>query len=179
MYNLRHIRGYAMTIQEKILEILQLDHSKIETSYDNQKDFELNIYSESAGEHRVFAKVFDGNTMYINSDRDEYKKIFEAADKSLYDAILTAYTQNIELLDKYETLIENKRKVVFCIKDPIFITTSDLKSSMPSQPLKSIQWLLTFNFNLHQVYCLNWIKRLIVFMNSFILNGCKVYWKSL
>lgn len=120
MYNLRHIRGYAMTIQEKILEILQLDHSKIETSYDNQKDFELNIYSESAGEHRVFAKVFDGNTMHINSVQDEYKKIFEAADKSLYDAILTAYDQNIELLNKYETLIENKRRVVFCIKDPYF-----------------------------------------------------------
>lgn len=109
-----------MTIQEKILEILQLDSSKIETYHTNKKDFELKIYSESTGEHKLFTKVYDGNTMYIDSDKDEYTKIFEASDKSLYDAILTAYIQNGELIDKYDAIIENKRKVVFFLKDPYF-----------------------------------------------------------
>jgi len=111
-----------MMIQEKIAEILEIDLSKIKIYNNNKKDFEIQVFFDHLDKYRNIADVYDGNLMFmrIPYEDSEYKKIFEAADKSLYDSILKAYYENMAIIEKYKSLIDNKRKVVFYLKESYF-----------------------------------------------------------
>lgn len=139
-----------MTLVEKIADILQLEESKIETSYNNKTDFEISLPSAEFGAHKLFAKVNDGNTMYVSRDHesDEYRKIFEAADKSLYDAILLAYDENRDFIDKYENIIENQRKVVFFLKETYFYYNKKSKKlyAIPTIKVSTVAASFQFQF---------------------------------
>jgi len=139
-----------MTLVEKITDILELDESKIKVSYNNKTDFEISLPSTDIGTHKLFAKVNDGNTMYVSRDHesDEYRKIFEAADKSIYDAILAAYDENRDLIDKYENIIENKRKVVFYLKETYFYYNKRSKKlyAIPTIKVSTVAASFQFQF---------------------------------
>lgn len=139
-----------MTLVEKIADILELELSKIKVNYNNKTDFEIRLPSDIIGSHKLFAKVNDGNTMYISLDHesDEYRKIFEAADKSLYEAILAAYDENRDFIDKYENIIENTRKVVFYLKETYFHYNKRSKKLYAIPTIKVSTVAASFQFQL-------------------------------
>lgn len=139
-----------MTLAEKIADILNLDPSHIEVDYNNKTDYEISILSDVTGCSKLFAKVNDGNTMYVNHDNksDEYRKIFEAADNSLYNAILAAYDENRDFIDKYENIIENQRKVIFYLKEPYFYYNKRSKKlyAIPTIKVSTVAASFQFQF---------------------------------
>lgn len=147
-----------MTLIEKISDILELESSKIKVSYNNKTDYEISL-SSGDGYLKLLAKVNDGNTMYIMGNRksDEYHKIFEAADKSLYDAILTAYNENMAFLERYDSIIKNDRKVRIYLEDAYFYYNKRSKKlyAIPTITVQTIAALFSFELYPNQLTKIN------------------------
>lgn len=147
-----------MTLIEKISDILELEESKIKVSYNNKTDYEISLSSDD-GYLKLLAKVNDGNTMYIMGNRksDEYHKIFEAADKSLYNSILTAYEENMAFLKQYDSIIKNYRNVRIYLEDPYFYYNKRSKKlyAIPTITVQTIAALFSFDLYPSQLTKIN------------------------
>lgn len=154
-----------MTLVDKIADILNLDPSKIKVDYNNKTDYEINLSSDD-GYLKFLAKVNDGNTMYIRSDRktdeyhkifEAYHKIFEAADKSLYDSILTAYEENMAFLKQYDSIIKNDRNVRIYLEEPYFYYNKRSKKlyAIPTITVQTIAALFSFEIYPSQLTKIN------------------------
>lgn len=141
-----------MTLEEKILEIIQKDKKEVRIPEPyNKTDSEIWLYSDGLDGQSYpsyFAGLHDGNIVSFKREvsPENYEKIFNASNKDLYDKILEAYHENMNFFKKYKSIIKNDRNVCISLDDPYFYYNKRSKKlyAVPSIEVQTIAALFSF-----------------------------------
>jgi hypothetical protein len=144
-----------MTLEEKILEIINKDKKEVRIPEpDNKTDSEIWLYSDEANDGSYpypFANLSNGNIASIRKREspENYDKIFEASNKEVYDKIIEVYEENMAFFKKYESLIKNDRNVRIYLEEPYFYYNKRSKKLYAVPTIKVQTIAASFSFYLY------------------------------
>jgi len=130
-----------MLLQDKVLLLIEQDETQLKIEHSNKKELVLKFYNNIHQKFFKFSTIYDGNIMYMQKDSfpTYYEKLFNAANKDMYDKILKAYNNNIEFLNKYKIEINKIKYIEVTIEDPFFYYNkrSEILYAIPNIKLRS------------------------------------------